>query len=259
MRLLVCGGRDFDDIEFAVTILNRIHQSNQVTTLIAGGARGADTIAEAWADEMGIEKEIYPVTNEDWRVYGKRAGILRNEQMLKEGKPDGVMAFPGGRGTAHMVKISDIPWIEIWQSKNVYFKKEDPETGFLSNFAKGFGFIDDGDVEWPTTEHYYAAHKTPVSSERNYVQEARTAAQAKKRGREINVYDDWDVRKDDVMRKALAYKFAPGTEAAKLLLATNMDYLVEYAPWGDVYWGVDKHYKGKNMLGKLLMERRQQL
>jgi len=91
------------------------------------------------------------------------------------------------------------------------------------------------------------------------VQEARTAAQAKKRGREINIYDDWDARKDDVMRKALAYKFAPGTEAAELLLATNMDYLVEYAPWGDVYWGVDKHYKGKNMLGKLLMERRQQL
>ena len=61
------------------------------------------------------------------------------------------------------------------------------------------------------------------------------------------------------MRKALSYKFAPDTKAAELLLATNIDYLVEYAPWGDVYWGVGKSLKGKNMLGKLLMERRHQL
>ena len=262
MRLLCCGGRDFNDIEFAATILNRIHLYQQVTTLIAGGARGADTISEAWADEMGIEKEIYPVTSEDWRKYGKRAGILRNEQMLKEGKPDGVMAFPGGKGTANMVKISEgvsSRQIEVWRSKWVYFKKEDPETGFLSNFAGSLGFVDDGDTEWQTTEHYYAAHKTPIPSERVYVREAKTAAQAKKRGREINIYDDWNSRKDDVMRKALAYKFSPGTEAAKLLLATSIDYLVEYAPWGDVYWGVNKNLEGKNMLGKLLMERREQL
>jgi len=259
MRLLVCGGRDFDDIEFAAAILDRIHQSKQVTTLIAGGARGADTIAEAWADEMGIQKEIYPITDEDWRKYGKRAGILRNEQMLTEGKPDGVMAFPGGRGTAHMVNISDLPWIETWQSNKVYFKKEDPETWFLSNFAEGLSFVDDSGIEWSTSEHYYAAHKSPIEKEREFVHEAATAAKAKKRGVEINIYDDWGARKDDVMRKALSYKFAPGTEAAELLLATNIDYLVEYAPWGDVYWGVDKNLKGKNMLGKLLMERRLQL
>lgn len=260
MRLLVCGGRDFQDVEFAITILDGIHKSKQVTTLIAGGARGADTIAEAWADELGIEKEIYPITNEDWRTYGKRAGILRNEQMLNEGKPDGVMAFPGGRGTAHMVKISDLPHIEAWQSNRIYFKKEDPETRFLSNFAEGFSFVDDSGIEWPTSEHYYAAHKSPIEKERELVRKARSAAQAKNDGRHnINIYDDWKERKDDVMRKALAYKFAPDTKAAELLLATNIDYLVEYAPWGDVYWGVNKNLEGKNMLGKLLMERRQQL
>jgi hypothetical protein len=158
-----------------------------------------------------------------------------------------------------MVKISDLPWIETWQSNWVYFKKEDPETWFLSNFAAGLGFVDDDGVEWPTSEHYYASHKTPIHSEREYVREAKTAAQAKRRGGEINIFSDWKTRKDDVMRKALAYKFAPDTKAAELLLATNIDYLVEYAPWGDVYWGVDKSLKGKNMLGKLLMERRHQL
>ena len=40
----------------------------------------------------------------DWKKYGKKAGPLRNQQMLEEGKPDLVVAFPGGNGTADMVR-----------------------------------------------------------------------------------------------------------------------------------------------------------
>ena len=45
MKLLVCGGRDFDDVEFAVTHLTRLHETRGITELIHGAARGADTIA----------------------------------------------------------------------------------------------------------------------------------------------------------------------------------------------------------------------
>jgi len=49
----------------------------------------------------------------EWDKFGRRAGPLRNEQMLREGKPDVVVAFPGGRGTAHMVRIAKEAGIDV--------------------------------------------------------------------------------------------------------------------------------------------------
>jgi len=260
-KLLVSGGRDFDDVDFIVDYLMRIHKSKNITTIISGGARGVDTIAEYWADELGIEKDIYEVTDSEWNKFGKRAGILRNKRMLDEAEPDGVFCFPGGNGTANMYEIChDIPWLEVWQSKNVYFRKEDKRHWFMSNFAKKFDFADPSTGEWwMTSEHYYQAHKTPIETERSMVQNTSSPAEARTAGRMINSYDDWQDRKIDVMRRALKLKFNPGSEAAELLVATGWDYLVEYAPWGDVFWGVDKNHMGKNWLGRLLMERRDEL
>ena len=67
---------------------------------------------------------------------------------------------------------------------------------------------------------------------------------------------NWNDIKLKVMRRALRHKFAAGTEAAGLLAGTGIDYLVEYAPWGDTYWGVDKDKQGQNWWGRLLMEQR---
>ena len=91
------------------------------------------------------------------------------------------------------------------------------------------------------------------------VQLATSPSEAKRLGKTINLYNDWDTRKIDVMRQCIKLKFSPGSEAAQLLTETGWDYLVEYAPWGDVFWGVDKDHLGKNWLGKLIMERRTQL
>jgi len=43
------------------------------------------------------------------------------------------------------------------------------------------------------------------------------------------------------------------------LQETEVQYLIEYAPWGDTYWGVDRSHKGLNRLGVLLMKRRDEL
>ena len=100
MKVLVCGGRHFMDRKFLYETLNRIHKETTIHELIHGGANGADIIAGAWANLRKIPVKVYRA---DWNEYGRSAGPIRNEQMLKEAEPDLVVAFPGGTGTNDMV------------------------------------------------------------------------------------------------------------------------------------------------------------
>lgn len=102
-RILVCGGRDYEDWMFLTRSLDAIHLDRRITCVIHGAARGADTMAGDWAKSRDIPVEEYPVSKKDWHDLGKRAGHIRNARMLKLGRPDEVVAFPGGRGTADMV------------------------------------------------------------------------------------------------------------------------------------------------------------
>lgn len=113
LRVLVCGGRDFDYKNIIWEILISWHEGPRgpITTLISGGARGVDTHAEFWAEMYPeIPTDIYPA---EWDKYGKSAGYKRNAQMLEEGKPDLVIAFPGGKGTAMMVKLAEAAGVEV--------------------------------------------------------------------------------------------------------------------------------------------------
>jgi hypothetical protein len=102
-KVLVCGGRDFSDAALLDRVLCAFDNQFCIGELIHGGAKGADSMAGAWAKKHDIPVTVYPA---DWNKHGKRAGPLRNEQMLSEGKPDYVLALPGGRGTSHMVRIA---------------------------------------------------------------------------------------------------------------------------------------------------------
>ena len=261
MRLLVSGGRDFGDVEFIVVQLNKLHKSRGITELVHGAARGVDTICAFWAEEVGVKPVPVPVESwtDDLGRKDMKAGHRRNQRMIDEFRPDGLFAFPGGGGTADMVERGEKHLREVWVSQWNFFKKEDPESWFMSNFAQGFGFHDDEGIWWDSSEHYYQAMRSPVAEEREYIRVAGHPAEAKRRKLEINTTLDWEVRKFEAMQKALAYKFAPGTEAAGLLLATGIDYLVEWAPWGDTVWGVDKHGVGQNWLGRMLMTQREAL
>lgn len=101
MRVLVCGGRDFDDRELVRVVLDRIHKETPITAIIHGAAPGADTLAGWWATVNEVQNLDYPA---DWNRYGRAAGPMRNDLMLRVAKPDMVLAFPGGRGTADMVR-----------------------------------------------------------------------------------------------------------------------------------------------------------
>lgn len=101
MRVLVCGGRDYQNVTRMWDVLDKLPKENLV--IIQGGAQGADALAKIWARNHEVECEEFPA---DWDRYGKRAGYIRNTKMLIEGKPDIVLAFKGGKGTDMMVKLS---------------------------------------------------------------------------------------------------------------------------------------------------------
>lgn len=102
MKVLVCGGRDFSDVESVYRELDRIHAMTPITCIIEGGASGADYLASRWSAKNSLPE--HKRFNADWALYGKKAGAIRNQKMLDEGKPDAVVAFPGGRGTEDMVR-----------------------------------------------------------------------------------------------------------------------------------------------------------
>lgn len=95
MKVLFCGGRDFDDKFKALRVIKKFKPS----LVITGGARGADSLADQIAKRLGIPRVVYPA---NWEGEGKKAGVLRNQRMLDEAWPDLVVVFPGGRGTEDM-------------------------------------------------------------------------------------------------------------------------------------------------------------
>ena len=116
MRVLVCGGREFNDYGLlADTLVSLIGQYNpEDVTIISGHARGADKLGERFANANECKLLIFPA---DWDKHKKAAGFIRNQQMIDKGKPDLVVAFPGGRGTADMVRRAKKHGIEVAEVK----------------------------------------------------------------------------------------------------------------------------------------------
>ena len=108
-RVLVCGGRDFTVQEFAFSVLDRMHAAIPFECVIHGGARGADTLGKEWGESRAVPVIEFMA---EWDRLKRKAGLIRNQRMLDEGKPDLVLAFPGGRGTADMcakAKAAGVP------------------------------------------------------------------------------------------------------------------------------------------------------
>jgi hypothetical protein len=139
VRALVCGGRDFGasnttrgepkseglwraERAFLYATLDRVHRERTIACVIAGGryhtddpdarAKGADWFALSWAVVGGVPYEEYPA---DWPRYRNAAGPIRNAEMLVRGRPDVVIAFPGGRGTAHMTRIAAEAGVPVYR------------------------------------------------------------------------------------------------------------------------------------------------
>ncbi len=130
------------------------------------------------------------------------------------------------------------------------------EYKFLSNFYPS-PLVYRG-WQCPTAEHAYQASKALSIFDRNEVLAAPTPGEAKRIGSKINTHNAWKGSRTRFMRAAVSAKFRQNTDLAKKLLATGNEELVEINYWGDTFWGVCNG-KGKNLLGRILMEIRDQV
>lgn len=107
-RVIVCGSRNWHNRELIAKELNRIVEKFgwkfPDPVIVYGAARGADRLAAEEAGKAGLLIEAHPA---DWDLHGKRAGLIRNEEMAKLGAAH-CIAFWDGRstGTQHMVKTA---------------------------------------------------------------------------------------------------------------------------------------------------------
>ena len=109
MKVLVCGGRAFDDYAMIIRVLDRIHAMPVngvagISLVIHGDANGADRFGGAWAVLRRVSAQPFPAR---WQAEGNAAGPLRNQRMLDEGKPSLVVGFPGGTGTRDMLNRAE--------------------------------------------------------------------------------------------------------------------------------------------------------
>ena len=108
MKVLVCGGRDYKDKIRVFVELNALRPD-----VVVHGAcpTGADRFAREYCEDtkQGITEDAHPAK---WHKHGPAAGPIRNREMLAT-KPDVVLAFPGGRGTADMVKQAELAGLNV--------------------------------------------------------------------------------------------------------------------------------------------------
>ncbi len=108
-RVLVCGGRDYTDWDVLWDYLNARLSEWGFLVLIHGDARGADRLADAWAIEHGVQPAA---CRANWRRWPRAAGPTRNNRMLTL-QPQACIAFPGGTGTADMVRQCEAARIQV--------------------------------------------------------------------------------------------------------------------------------------------------
>lgn len=99
MKYIIAGGRDFNNLAAMDKVLKSF---NDITEIVCGDARGADTWGNIWASRNNISVVHFPA---NWNTFGKEAGFIRNTEMADYA--DGVIAFWDGqsRGTKHMIDI----------------------------------------------------------------------------------------------------------------------------------------------------------
>lgn len=117
MRVLVCGDREWSDVTTIERELDAIRnelERPEPMFIIHGACRGADQIAGEYARRNGCYERAFPA---DWNTHGKKAGPIRNRQMLREGKPDLVLAFhnniAASKGTKDMISAAQAAHVRV--------------------------------------------------------------------------------------------------------------------------------------------------
>ena len=139
MKVVICGPIDFNDYE---VVCQAIEKSGfEITEVVSGGAKGADTLGERWSREQlrkepkvskakwsDLKQEGAVIKKNKWGSYNSNAGFFRNEEMAKY--CDGVIAIDtGSAGTGHMIKMAKQYGKELYRY-NVEDNMEDEDYGY---------------------------------------------------------------------------------------------------------------------------------
>jgi ribA/ribD-fused uncharacterized protein len=133
-----------------------------------------------------------------------------------------------------------------------FFETREKPYGCFSNFSR-HSFELDGNW-WPTSEHYFQAHKFVGTPYMDEIRQASTpeGAASMGRSRAYPLRPDWEDVKDQVMLRGVLRKFETHVDIRDILLATGELEIVENAP-ADYYWGCGTDGSGQNKLGQTLM------
>jgi N-glycosidase YbiA len=148
--------------------------------------------------------------------------------------------------------------LESTQQPVIKFYSTTGEYGCFSNFSRHPIRI--GRKTWPTSEHYFQAQKFAGTEYEDEVRKASTAMIAARMGRSPQrpLRRDWDSVKDQIMLEAVRAKFMQHDDLKAILLGTSDARIVEHTA-NDAYWGDGGDGSGKNRLGQILMQVREEL
>jgi hypothetical protein len=138
----------------------------------------------------------------------------------------------------------------------IRFHSKSPDVAWLSNFAEYGGFSLEG-RSWKSVEHFYQAMKFLDPGIQARIQGAESPLKAKKAASDpdLSPRSDWEAIREGVMKEGLRAKFG---QNRKLLFDTGQQPLI-HASSSDLFWGRNEAGEGRNRLGSLLEEVREEL
>ena len=115
MKVIIAGGRNYQLTPEDYDRLDDLYMEINITEVVSGCAKGADTCGEQWAGYRYIPIKKFPA---NWNKYGRAAGMIRNREMAEYA--DAVVLFPGGKGTQNMYEQAFVNRLTIfdWRSTN---------------------------------------------------------------------------------------------------------------------------------------------
>lgn len=103
-KLAIVGSRTFNDYDLLEEFINENFEINDFDTVVSGAARGADTLGREFAKNNGLELVEFPA---DWNKYGKRAGFIRNVDIIKNCDECAVFWDGQSHGTKHDIELCE--------------------------------------------------------------------------------------------------------------------------------------------------------
>lgn len=137
MRILITGSRDWTDAATIEAALLEFDKSWDVTLMSGACPTGADALCEEFAHHAGWKVEVYPA---DWDAYGKKAGFIRNAEMVNMGADVCIAFIKNGSKGATMTR-------DLAQKAGIrtitYVMQEEPVH---EKYVVGFAFDKDGRI-----------------------------------------------------------------------------------------------------------------